>query len=88
MKTRLLCWSLLLASAFALAACNKTADENAEPGAATPSTAPTAPTEPTMPPATMPPASTTTTPPPSTTTMPPPTTMPSPTSTSPTGGAP
>lgn len=76
MKIRLLCWSLLLASPFVLAACNRTANENAEPGAATPATAPTTttPAAPmtTPPPATMPPSSATTMPPASSTAMPPP----------------
>ncbi|NUO73553.1 MAG: hypothetical protein HOQ10_12670, partial [Frateuria sp.] len=43
MKIRLLCWSLLLASSFALTACNHPNEENAAPGAAAPATAPTAP---------------------------------------------
>ena len=86
MKTRLLCWSLLLASPFVLAACSNGTDDTAEPGAAAPATAPSpvAPTQPMAPP----PASTAMTPP---ATMPPPasTTMPAPSSTTPgtSGGA-
>ncbi|MCX7514402.1 hypothetical protein [Frateuria sp. STR12] len=89
MKIRLLCWSLLLASTFALAACNNGTNDNAEPGMATPATAPaTAPMTPTEP-MTPPPATTAMTPP---ATMPPPssTAMPAPTSTTPnsSGGSP
>jgi predicted small secreted protein len=81
MKIRLLCWSLLLASTFALAACNQAGNDNAEPGAAPSATAPMS-TQPTTP-MTPPPSSTAMNPP---ATMPPPssTTMPAPTST--TGG--
>lgn len=71
MKTRLLCWSLLLASPFVLTACNRTADENAESGAAAPATAP-APMTPAAPMTAPSPAATAMMPPASSTAMPPP----------------